>query len=272
MAHISPLAQPAAWNAVAEGYTNDFLPIFSLYAQQAIELAALAKGASVLDVAAGPGTLSVLAAQQGLRVSAIDFSDKMVAQFKQRLAEAELDGVDVQVADGQALPFADGIFDGAFSLFGLMFFPDRHAGFCEMRRVLKPGGTALVSSWTPVAEAPLLGALFQCLGSALPELSFGADVPPPLSNANEFHQEMSAAGFSSVAVHRVTHAIEIPSVAEFWQAQEKASAPIALLRTKCTEPQWQTISQQVLSQLQKKFGQGPLTLAWPAHLALGRAP
>jgi len=43
-------------------------------------------------------------------------------------------GVTAQVADGQALPFADGEFEAAFSMFGLMFFPDRAKGFAELRR------------------------------------------------------------------------------------------------------------------------------------------
>lgn len=270
MTQPGPLTLPAAWNAVADAYASEFLPIFSLYAQQALDLTALPQGARILDVAAGPGTLSFLAAQQGLRVSAIDFSENMVAMFRQRLTKTDLPEIDVQVADGQALPFADRSFDGAFSMFGLMFFPDRHAGFCELKRVLKPGGRALVSSWTSLSEEPLLGALFNCLGSALPGLSFGSNTPPPLSNKDDLLQEMSAAGFNAVEVHTVTHAVEIPSVTDFWRTQEKASAPIALLRSNTPEAEWQKVSQQVLTRLEAQFGQGSLTLAWPAHLALGR--
>lgn len=272
MPEIHPLAAPAAWDAVANGYTSEFLPLFALYAQQAIDLAALPVETHILDVAAGPGTLSLLAARRGHKVSAIDFSENMVAQFNHRVAESNLNNIDVQVADGQALPFADNTFDGAFSMFGLMFFPDRHAGFCELARALKPGGCAVVSSWAPVSEAPLLEALFQCLGSVLPELSFGGDTPPPLANPDDFRQEMGAAGFRSVEIHTVAHAVNIPSVSEFWQSQEKASAPIALLRAKASEDQWRAVSEQVLERLENQFGSGPLTLTWPAHLAIGRTP
>ena len=36
-------------------------------------------------------------------------------------------------------------------MFGLMFFPDRAKGFAELFRVLRPGATAVVSSWAPGA-------------------------------------------------------------------------------------------------------------------------
>src|SRR4029077_9096481 len=102
------------------------------------------------DVAAGPGTLSLIAAAAGARVSAIDFSERMVDEFRTRAAAAGLAGaLDIRVGDGQALPFESAAYDCACSIFGLMFFPDRHAGLREMRRVLRPGGRAIVSSWVP---------------------------------------------------------------------------------------------------------------------------
>jgi ubiquinone/menaquinone biosynthesis C-methylase UbiE len=58
--------------------------------------------------------------------------------------------------DGQALEFGDNTFDFAYSIFGLMFFPDRLKGFREMHRTLRPGGRAAVTSWAPVEESPLM--------------------------------------------------------------------------------------------------------------------
>jgi ubiquinone/menaquinone biosynthesis C-methylase UbiE len=52
--------------------------------------------------------------------------------------------------DGQNLLFPDTEFDFAFSMFGLMLFPDRCKGMAEMFRVLKPGGRCAISTWTPI--------------------------------------------------------------------------------------------------------------------------
>lgn len=271
MTEQSPLSKPAAWNAVSDAYTTDFMPLFSLYAKDAIALAEPPAEAHVLDVAAGPGTLSLLIADQVRRVSAVDFADSMVHILKQRVADAGLTHIDAQAADGQALPFPEDTFDAAFSMFGLMFFPDRNRGFRELRRVLKPSRRAVVSSWAPINEAPLLAALFDSLNTLLPGLAFGGNAPPPLSDAGNFKDEMSAAGFSDVHVHTVKHRIEVPSVQKFWESQEKASAPIVLLRSRLSEEEWQSIAAQVVERVEKKCGAGPHSVTWPARLGVGVA-
>lgn len=62
------------------------------------------------------------------------------------------------------------------------------------------------------------------------------------------------------------HQLDIPSIRAFWESQEKASAPIVLLRTKLGEPAWADISAKVLTQLERQFGTGPLNLAGPHGL------
>ncbi len=47
-------------------------------------------------------------------------------------------------ADMQRLPFADGTFDGIFCLHVLEHVPDDRAGIAELRRVLRPGGEAVI--------------------------------------------------------------------------------------------------------------------------------
>lgn len=266
----SPLASPNAWDLVAENYTTDLLPVFSLYAQDALDLAQFPESAEVLDVAAGPGTLSFLAAEKARRVTAVDFSETMVEILKRRAKEFGVTNLEASSADGQALPFEANRFDAAFSMFGLMFFPDRNAGFKELHRVLKPGGRAVVSSWAPLSEAPLLEGVFDCLRNHLPELVFGSSAPPPLSDPEGFRTEMLEAGFASVDIKIVKHQLDIPSIEDFWASQERASAPIVLLRNRLGEAAWSEISAKVLAELQSRYGKGSLSLAWPARLGVGQ--
>jgi len=157
---VNPLATAEPWDLVAEAYTAEALPHFELFARAALAAAALPPGARVADVAAGPGTLGLLAAAAGSHVSAIDLSSEMTARFRARAAAMGLaDLCDIREGDGQRLPFPSGTYDAAFSLFGLMFFPDRQAGFRELRRILKPGAPAIVSSWVPFPGP--FGALMQ---------------------------------------------------------------------------------------------------------------
>jgi ubiquinone/menaquinone biosynthesis C-methylase UbiE len=49
-----------------------------------------------------------------------------------------------------SLPFDDGQFDVVLCQFGVMFFPDRVAGYAEARRVLKPGGHYIFNVWDAI--------------------------------------------------------------------------------------------------------------------------
>jgi ubiquinone/menaquinone biosynthesis C-methylase UbiE len=56
------------------------------------------------------------------------------------------------VADAQDLPFDQDTFDLALCQFGAMFFPDRVAAYREARRVLRPGGSFILSMWDRIEE------------------------------------------------------------------------------------------------------------------------
>ena len=249
----SPLAQPEPWTLVADAYAAELEPQFALYARDALALAALPAGSRVVDVATGPGTLAMLAAGAGHSVSALDFSPAMVANFKARLAGPGAPSIDVRVGDGQSLPFADGTFDGAFSMFGLMFFPDRGAGFRELRRVLWPGGRAVVSSWGPFVGP--FSVLFESLRALLPDVPF-AGGKPPLGTAEEMAGEMKAAGFSDVAVHSVAHTLRAPTLAEFWGSAQRTNVQLVLLRRRIGEARWGEVVGGIYDRLRAQLGEG----------------
>ena len=90
----NPLATIEPWDLVADGYTAELLAWGEYFARQALAIASLPPSPSIVDVAAGPGALSLLAARQRASVSAVDFSPAMVANLHQR-------------ADGQGLEMAE---------------------------------------------------------------------------------------------------------------------------------------------------------------------
>jgi ubiquinone/menaquinone biosynthesis C-methylase UbiE len=63
----------------------------------------------------------------------------------------------------QALPCADTTFDDVVCQFGVMFYPDRLAGYREARRVLIPGGRFLFSGGDRLECAAVPRALSQRL-------------------------------------------------------------------------------------------------------------
>lgn len=265
----SPLATPDAWNLVAGGYADELLPTFQLYAAEALERAGLTGDSRVVDVATGPGTLALMAAERVQEVTAFDFAESMLEIARGRAATAGIQNVTFEQADGQSLPAGDEQFDAGFSMFGLMFFPDRAAGLRELHRVLRAGGRVVISSWTPAEESPLLSALFGAMQEALPELPFGKGGAGPLSDPDGFAGELKGAGFTDVRIERVTHSRQVPSLDHFWEAQKRGSAPIALIRSRMSSAEWTSFSEQVLTKLETRFGSDPVDYSWAAYLGSG---
>ena len=109
-------------------------------AGRSLDLAGMRGGEQVLDVGCGNGGyLGSLRARghRGLTCGA-DLSVGMLHS-----ARPATDGP-LLVSDAQALPFADDSFDVALAMHMLYHVPDRASAISELRRVLRPGGVALV--------------------------------------------------------------------------------------------------------------------------------
>src|SRR5438045_4374025 len=80
-------------------------------------------GELVIDVAAGNGNASLAAARRFAQVTSTDYVPHLLEKASHR-ARAENLPIAFQIADAEALPFGDQLFDVALSTFGVMFAPD----------------------------------------------------------------------------------------------------------------------------------------------------
>jgi ubiquinone/menaquinone biosynthesis C-methylase UbiE len=267
---MTPLSQPHVWNLVSPGYVEHNVAVFEGFAEQATSIVGLAPTQRILDVATGPGSLALRAAPRAGRVDAVDFSPVMLTALQARLNASGLQNVYAVEGDGQALPYSDGVFDAAFSMFGLMFFPDRAQGFRELRRVLKPGGRAAIASWAPMHDVKLFNVLFEALFDAAPQLQPSEPpAPAPLSDTASIRAEMSAAGFD-VEVFEMTQALEAPSMSAYAAGARTAFAPICLMEEQlgdAFEAVWESVTRRLI----EVFGDGPLRLPMTALLGVGTA-
>ena len=270
----SPLATPVPWDLVASAYDAEVVPQFEHFAAEALRLAAPPAGSRLADVACGPGTLALLAARAGFSVDAIDFSTEMIARLERRMRSEGIRGLAAQVGDGQALPFADGAYSGAFSLFGLMFFSDRAKGFAELRRILVPGARAVVSSWPPIETIPVMAAMFAALRDALSGTLGQGGGPEqkemPLTTPEACRAEM-ARSFADVVVHPASIAVEHTSADALWESMERSMAPIALMRRGMGEERWAPLASAARTAMAGVLGKGPVTLTMSAWLTVGVA-
>jgi SAM-dependent methyltransferase len=128
------------------------------------EAADVRAGDRVLDVAAGNGNATLAAAHRFAEVTSTDYVPDVLAKGRLR-AEAEGLNITFQVADAEALPFADGTFDVALSTFGVMFVPDHARAAGEMSRAVRSGGRIGLANWTPEG---FVGQLLKVVGTYLP--------------------------------------------------------------------------------------------------------
>ena len=128
--------------------------------RQTVELALREKARPrVLDLCCGSGDLSFLAEDSGAgMVVGADFTLPMLAVARRRRIEGKHRSVFLQ-ADALRLPFADGSFDVVTVGYGLRNIADIPAALAEMRRVLAPGGRAVVLDFGK-PSSPLAGFLY----------------------------------------------------------------------------------------------------------------
>ena len=120
-----------------------------------LDLVVLKPGDSVLDVGCGTGSLVIEAKRDvgpGGEVFGIDASPEMLARAERKARKAGVE-IGFRNAPAQALPFPDARFDTVLSTIMLHHLPSKGREEClrEMRRVLKPGGQALVVEFMAAA-------------------------------------------------------------------------------------------------------------------------
>ena len=153
--------QQTAW---ASGNYAVIGTTLQIVGEQLAEACDLRWDEKVLDVAAGNGNATLAAARRGCQVTSTDYVKELLDRGAER-ARAEGLTVNFQIADAEALPFADGSFDAVLSTFGVMFSPDQNKAAAEMARVCRPGGRIGLANWTPEG---FIGQLFKTLGRQMP--------------------------------------------------------------------------------------------------------
>jgi ubiquinone/menaquinone biosynthesis C-methylase UbiE len=110
----------------------------------ALELLGAGPG-RVVDIGSGPGVFSAELLARGFRVIEVDVSLEMLRESRGRIASGASTR-QIRFVEGglPRLPFADQAFDAALCIGVLAYLQDPLESLREIRRVLKPGGTAVL--------------------------------------------------------------------------------------------------------------------------------
>lgn len=137
----------ATWEARYAGADYHFGEAPNAFVRTHAQL--LAPGQTVLCVADGEGRNSVFLAQQGLAVTAFDFSPNAVAKA-QRLAVARGVHVEHGLGDIHGWDWRGAQYDAVVAIFIQFLSPDERAAvFAGMQQAVKPGGLFLLEGYRP---------------------------------------------------------------------------------------------------------------------------
>jgi ubiquinone/menaquinone biosynthesis C-methylase UbiE len=222
------------WDGVAPGWDEnaDFVDERTeKLTREMLEPAALRAGDRVLELACGPGGLGIAAAQlvgDG-EVVLSDISPQMIGIAKSRAEARGLSNVITMELDLERIDQPDESYDSVLCREGLMLVPDPGRAASEIRRVLRPGGRAVVAVWGPRDDNPWLGAMLDAVGAQL-----GATIPPPgmpgpfsLDGIDKLLAVLSGAGFADVEISEVEEPWSGASFDEWWQVTSALAGPLA---------------------------------------------
>ena len=141
----------------AKVYEDGYVPaLFQEWCPRVIETARIKPGHHIVDVACGTGALSIAAYEHVIpdgSVVGVDINEGML-----NVARSKSSSIEWLNASSEALPFKDNNFDCSVCQFGLMYFEDKVGAIREMLRVLKPGGSLVVTVWDRLINNPGLAA------------------------------------------------------------------------------------------------------------------
>lgn len=118
---------------------REFLDSFERY--DLLEMMREVKGKRVLDLGCGTGRTTASLVKLGAEVCGVDISKEMIA-----VASKKCRGAEFVVGDSEKLPFEDASFDLVVATFLIVHLKYLQRTFDEVYRVLKPGGTFIVTN------------------------------------------------------------------------------------------------------------------------------
>jgi SAM-dependent methyltransferase len=164
------------------------------------------KGEHIIDIGCGCGQTSLaLAVRAGPTgsVVGVDISKPMLeVALRRRRRDPDL-LVAFRSLDAQTGDLGHGLFDAAFSRFGVMFFSDPVAAFANIRASLKPGGRLGFVCWRPLRENLWMQAPLQAALPFIPPVAPPDPIAPgpfAFADGSRVRSMLADAGFGSVTI------------------------------------------------------------------------
>ena len=239
-----------------------------------LDMAAVQPGSRVLDVAAGTGEQTLMAARRvgptGY-ILATDHSSSMLNVAAEAARKEGLNNVETRVMNVESLALDADSFDSVICRMGLMLFPNPGKALTEMHRVLRPGGKVAVIVHSALEKNPYHGIVFeiaQRIGN-IPAPAPGEPWMFALGEPGALEDVFKRAGFLNVPVHAVATSRRIASIADAMHNLQNGLGDTRELMNRLTEAQRERAWVEIEEQLSRFEGPNGLEVPGEALLGVG---
>ena len=257
----------ATWDERAEKWISSQAEREETYGpatEKMLDMANIKSGNRVLDVAAGAGGQTLLAAGRvgpNGYVLAIDLSANMLNSATEAIRRGGLTNVETRIMNGENLDLDADSFDAVICRLGLMLFSNPSKALRGISRVVRPGGKVAALVMSAVEKNPYEGfprTVAQRRGSRMPPMFV-------LGEHRLLEDAFRNGGFQRVSVHAVTTHRRFSSSAEVIRRlkDDMPGQSIAELRDTEREQAWEEVEQQM-----RRF-EGPNGCEVPGELLIG---
>lgn len=256
--HLSNGSERQQWDGVAAGWARWWQTIergAHRVSQRMVELAELAPGQQVLDIATGIGEPALLAATRvgpTGHVVATDLSAEMLAFARQRAMGLGLTNVAFLEGDASQLPFPPNHFDAILCRWGVTALPRYGELLTVIRGMLRPKGAFVTAVWEEGPQsrplATLAAAVVQEIMDAPPGGPGPASGDEPVRAA--LRTEMLQAGFGHIHMENAALTLEFASADECTQYLRDVSPDIASALSRMSPAQQGRFKQRLAQRLE----------------------
>jgi SAM-dependent methyltransferase len=224
-----------------------------------LDLAKIGTGSRVLDLAAGDGDQSFMAAQRvgptGYVLST-DIAENFVTFAAHTAEEAGLHQMEARVMDSEQLDVVDASLDAVISRLGIMYFPNPQQALGEAWRVLKHGGRIAVIVFSTSVRNP-----FFSIPDSIIRKHTGLAPPPPerpgpfrFGEPELLKQAVHDAGFARVESQVLAAPVRMASAAECLRWRRETSGTLQQMLRGLSDTESQQAWEEIETELEKYEG------------------
>ena len=259
------------WGELADRIDQQLRPA----ADWIIDAVAPRPGDRVLELAGGPGTLSILIAERVSPDGSVlhsDFSEEMVKVAWKRFESEGVGDIESRVMDAEQIDLPDASMDVVVCRMGYMLMADPAAALRESARVLAAGGRVALAVWTDAPSNPWVSLPMQAVATEL-----NAPPPPPdapglwsLGDRQRVEGLLRDAGLNEIRIEILDGSAEYESAEQWLAATKRLAGPLKALFANLEQPAREAIERRVLEQA-RPFEQSDGRIVMPQQMLAASA-